>query len=90
MKAVCEAIVAEYKQEVFNFPTTLEGWCQIANRFGARWNFHHACSALDGKHIAIRAPKNSGTVYHNYKGFLIHHITGTCGWRLQIPLGQHQ
>ena len=47
----------------------LEEWWDVAEKFGAKWNFHHACSALDGKHIAIKAPRNSGTVYHNYKGF---------------------
>ena len=45
MKEVCEAIIAEYEPEVFNLPTTPDGWRQIADKFGARWNFHHACGA---------------------------------------------
>ena len=29
----------------------------------------HVCAALDGKHIAIKAPRRSGTLFYNYKGF---------------------
>ena len=42
---------------------------QVAEGFGQRWNFHHTCGALVGKHIAIKAPKNFGTMFYNYKGF---------------------
>ena len=69
VKEVCQALVAELEEEVFKFPTNPQEWRQIAERFGTRWNFHHACGAIDGKHVAIKAPKDSGTVYHNYKGF---------------------
>ena len=50
-------------------PFSIHSWREVAERFGSRWNFHHACGAIDGKHIRIKCPKNSGSVYYNYKGY---------------------
>ena len=53
-------------------PPTAEDWQRIAqrfaHRFAQRWNFPNCVGALDGKHIVIQAPKNSGSMFYNYKG----------------------
>ena len=66
---VCRAIVLEYKNELIPCPSSPEEWCPIAEEFHRRWNLPHVCGALDGKHVAIRRPARTESLYHNYKGF---------------------
>ena len=69
VREVCQAIFDEYHDEVVICPTTEEEWKRVAEQFSDRWQFHHTLGALDGKHVAIRCPKNAGSLYYNYKGF---------------------
>ena len=66
---VCEAICTEFGPDVMALPTTPEAWLEVANEFSTRWNFHNTIGAIDGKHIGVRCPRNSGSYYYNYKGF---------------------
>lgn len=66
---VCDAIVQEYQDEVLKLPTTSAEWKKIAEHFWQRWNFPHTIGAIDGKHVAIRAPRNCGSEYFCYKKF---------------------
>ena len=69
VREVSEAIIHEYTDEFLCPPITTDRWLSIAENFSTRWNFEHALGALDGKHVAIKCPKKSGSIYYNYKGF---------------------
>lgn len=59
---VCRAVIDAYSAQVIACPTTQDEWLEVAQQFGARWIFHNALGAIDGKHIAIKALKNSVSV----------------------------
>uniref|UniRef100_A0A6P7GJI6 Protein ALP1-like n=1 Tax=Diabrotica virgifera virgifera TaxID=50390 RepID=A0A6P7GJI6_DIAVI len=42
-------------------------WLQVSNQFLHRWDFPHTLGAIDGKHVQIQCPINSGSQYYNYK-----------------------
>jgi hypothetical protein len=73
VRDVCEAIIAEYAEEIMQIHTTQVEWQHTADTFGSRWQFHHVLGALDGKHIQIRCPHNGGSMYFNNKGIILPH-----------------
>ncbi|KAL4104313.1 hypothetical protein QTP88_019614 [Uroleucon formosanum] len=40
-----------------------------ANEFYTKWNFPNCILAIDGQHVRIRCPNNSGSLYFNYKDY---------------------
>lgn len=39
----------------------------MAAEYGNRWNFSNCIGAMDGKHVVISPPLQSGSLYYNYK-----------------------
>lgn len=39
----------------------------VADRYEQKWHLPHDIRALDGKHVVIKFPERSGSVYYNYK-----------------------
>lgn len=44
-----------------------ERFIEIANRYNAVWNFPNCLGAIDGKHVSVKAPPKSGSMFYNYK-----------------------
>lgn len=56
-----------FKNFILQCPTTEAEWHQISERYYSLWNFPNCLGAVDGKHVEIIAPSNSGSLYFNYK-----------------------
>lgn len=49
-------------------PKSEAEWHEISRKFEERWNFPNGIGAIDGKHIVMQQPGDSGSHYRNYKG----------------------
>lgn len=65
---VCVAIWEKLSSIYMRMPADSEDWKVIAKNFESIWNFPHCIGAIDGKHVVIKAPSNSGSLYFNYNG----------------------
>ena len=47
---------------------TADMWRNISASYSIKWQFPNCIGSLDGKHVVIQCPRNSGSQYFNYKG----------------------
>ena len=64
MQAIWDALKTLYVRA----PSNQKEWKDISDQFEAQWNFPNCIGAVDGKHIVVQAPSNSGSSFFNYKG----------------------
>lgn len=68
VKEVCNALWVVLKNECLP-PPNKEAWELSAARFESTANFPHCIGAVDGKHIRIVCPEQSGSMFYNYKDY---------------------
>ena len=56
-------------EEYMSLPDSKEKWLSVAKEFEEKWQFPNCVGAIDGKHVPLINPFNSGSSYVNYKSF---------------------
>ena len=66
---VCSVIYKSLKEEYLTLPSCEEDWLTLVENTDYRWQFPNVWGAIDGKHVHLLHPANSGSEDFNYKGF---------------------
>ncbi|XP_063220563.1 uncharacterized protein LOC134537203 [Bacillus rossius redtenbacheri] len=67
-----------------------EMWLSVAENFEKKWNFPNCFGCIDGKHVRIKCPANSGSQYHCYKQFfsiLLQAVVDADGRLIAVDIG---
>ena len=72
------AIWKALKDKYVSPPKSATDWKNISRDFESVWHLPHCIGAIDGKHIAMQCPKNSGSLYFNYKGWFSIVLMAVC------------
>ncbi|KAM4029729.1 uncharacterized protein ACNLHF_022385 [Anomaloglossus baeobatrachus] len=66
VNSTCQTLWECLKDEFIPHPIE-QLWMDTADKFYEICNFPNCCGAVDGKHVRIIKPQNTGSVYYNYK-----------------------
>ena len=78
IREIYEAMWGNLSEQYCRPPQNKEHWNQIAKDIEEIWNLPLCVGAIEIKHIAIKSPINSGSLYFTYKGFFGIVLTGIC------------
>jgi len=56
----------------------MESWVETVMEYEKTWNFPNCLGGIDGKHVMMQAPPNSGSIFFNYKNFFSIVLLATC------------
>lgn len=86
IRETCYAIWTALHSEYLTVPSTQQDWKKIAADFERLWNLPHCIGAIDGKHVAMKCPLKSGSLYYNYKGWFSIILLAVCDARYSFTL----
>ncbi|XP_018395102.1 PREDICTED: putative nuclease HARBI1 [Cyphomyrmex costatus] len=66
VQETCQVIWEKLSSKYFPYPGT-EEFLQYAQNFKEIWNLPNCIGAVDGKHVTVQSPYNSGSNFFNYK-----------------------
>ena len=66
--STCDFLWETLSPEYLRSPASKLEWKRVSEGFNKTWNLPHCVGSIDGKHIMIQAPANSGSSFYNYKG----------------------
>ncbi|CAH1969151.1 unnamed protein product, partial [Acanthoscelides obtectus] len=64
----CMVIWDTMKSDYLPKPTQAT-WHNKSQQYWTKWNFPNCIGSIDGKHIEVKCPSNTGSLYYNYKQY---------------------